>query len=281
MTVWTFFEGEWQEGNVPIMGSTTHAAWLSSVVFDGARAFDGLVPDLARHAERVVNSARAMGLNPTKDKDEIVELALDGVKKFSANAELYIRPMFFGTTGFVVPDPDSTEFALVVNEAPIPENKGFAACLSTRRRPSRDSAPTDAKAGCLYPNAARALREAHQKGFDNGVTLDQNGNVAEFATANLFIVKDGIAQTPAINGTFLNGITRQRIIRLLGDAGTEVVEKTLTWEDVMDADEVFSTGNFAKVAACTRIEDRHLQPGPVSEKARNLYWEFARSQPVA
>jgi branched-chain amino acid aminotransferase len=280
MTSWTYFEGAWHEGNVPLFGSLTHAVWLSSVVFDGARAFDGLAPDLDRHAQRTVDSASTMGLHATKTAEEIAGLAREGVKKFSPGAELYIRPMFFGQEGFVVPHPESTHFALVMTETPLPRAKGFSACLSPFRRPTPDSAPTDAKASCLYPNVARALRDATQRGFDNAVKLDMNSNVAEFATANLFIVKDGVAVTPVPNGTFLNGITRQRVIKLLRDAGVEVVERTVTWPEVRDADEVFSTGNYLKVSACTQIEERSLQPGPVAKKAHDLYFEFARSQPV-
>jgi branched-chain amino acid aminotransferase len=86
--------------------------------------------------------------------------------------------------------------------------------------------------------------------------------------------------TPVCNGTFLNGITRQRVIRLLRDAGTEVQETTLTKADILDADEVFCTGNYGKVLPITKVEDRHYQTGHVYQKARDLYFEFARSQPV-
>jgi branched-chain amino acid aminotransferase len=280
MTSWTFVDGEWHEGNVPLFGSLTHAVWLSSIVFDGARAFDGLVPDLDLHSQRTVDSARVMGLNPTHDAEAIAGLSREGVRKFAPGAELYIRPMFFGQDGFIVADPDSTKFALTINENPMPEDNGFKACLSSFRRPSPESAPTDAKASCLYPNVARAMREAVGRGFDNAVALDMNGNVAEFSTANLFMVKDGIAHTPVPNGTFLNGITRQRVIHLLRDSGVEVVERTLIWAEVLDADELFSTGNYAKVAACKQIEDRSLQPGPIAAKARELYFDFSRSQPL-
>src|SRR3546814_17101961 len=88
-------------------------------------------------------------------------------------------------------------------------------------------APTDAKASCLYPNSARALNEASKRGFDNAVVLDALGNVAELATANLWIAKDGVAVTPAPNGTFLNGITKQRAMQLLTAAGIEVREPRL------------------------------------------------------
>jgi branched-chain amino acid aminotransferase len=273
----TFVDGSWQEGNVPLFGSLDHATWLSSVVFDGARAFDGLIPDLDLHCQRAIASAETMGLAPPVGAEEIEALAREGVKKFPEGAALYIRPMFFGKDGFLVPDPESTKFALVIEIMEMPTTTGFSACLSPFRRPAPDTAPTAAKASCLYPNVARMVRDATARGFDNAVVLDLLGNVAEFATANLFIVKDGIAHTPVPNGTFLNGITRQRIIKLLGEAGIEVQERRLTFEEVRDADEVFSSGNYAKVSPANRIEDRNLQPGPVAKKAKELYMEFARS----
>ena len=163
----------------------------------------------------------------------------------------------------------------------MPEPKGVSCCFSSYRRPARDAAPTDAKAGCLYPNMQRALVEAAGRGFDNAITLDASANVAELATANLWIAKDGVAMTPSCNGTFLNGITRQRVIRLLRDAGTEVQETTLTKADILGADEVFSTGNYGKVLPITRVEERHYQTGHVYQQARALYFEFARGQPVS
>ncbi len=138
-------------------------------------------------------------------------------------------------------------------------------------------APTDAKASCLYPNIARTVAEASKKGFDTGVVLDPDGNVAEFAYANLFMVKDGEVHTPAINGTFLNGITRQRIIKLLKGDGVAVHERTISFAELEQADEVFGTGNYYKVAPCTRLEARSLQPGPLYSKARELYFAFAEA----
>jgi branched-chain amino acid aminotransferase len=277
MASWTYFDGQWLDGNPPLLGPLTHAMWLSSIVFDGARAFEGVAPDLDLHCERVVASCRAFNLKPTLTAEQIFELAWDGIAKFPEGAELYIRPMFWAEDGWVSPDPESTRFALLVYEAPLPDATGFTACLSTRRRPAPDQAPTDAKASCLYPNAARALQEADARGYDNAVIRDPIGNIAEFATANLFIAKDGAAITPVPNGTFLNGVTRQRVIGLLRGDGVEVVERTVGLEELDHADEIFSTGNHAKVVPVTRYEDRDLQPGPVAKRARELYWAFARS----
>jgi branched-chain amino acid aminotransferase len=271
----TYIDGKWQEGNVPLMGSMTHAAWLGSVVFDGARAFEGVAPDLDRHAQRTVDSAIALGLRPMLTAPEITELAWDGIGRFEPGTALYIRPMFFAETGFVAPDPESTRFALVIWESPMPEPKGFSCTLSRFRRPPPDMAVSQAKAACHYPNLARALVEARDKGFDNAVVLDPIGNVAEFATSNIMFAKDGVVHTPVLNGTYLAGITRRRVLSLLRGAGVEVQERAVRYEEVTQADEVFSTGNYGKVQPVTRIEDQHLQPGPFFQRARELYWEFA------
>ena len=91
--------------------------------------------------------------------------------------------------------------------------------------------PIDAKAGCLYPNNARALMEARSRGFDNCLLADMLGNVAELATANVFLARDGVVMTPAANGSFLNGITRQRVLKLLKADGVEAREATLPFAD--------------------------------------------------
>jgi branched-chain amino acid aminotransferase len=277
---WTFFEGKWHEGNVPIMGPRTHGAWLGSVVFDGARAFEGVAPDLDRHVARANQSAINFGLKPVVDSGTWLSLAKEGVARFSANAELYIRPMYWaqnGSGGGVLFDPDTTNWCLCIYEAPMPQPTGNAITLSPFRRPTMECAPVDAKAACLYPNNSRALIEAASRGFNNCLLLDLLGNVAEFGNANVFMVKDGVVFTPATNGTFLNGITRQRVIELLRGDGVSVVETTLRYEDFRNADEIFSSGNFAKVAPVIRIDQRPLPVGPVFTRARRLYWDFAHA----
>jgi len=277
---WTWFDGDWHEGNVPLLGPRSHAMWLGSSVFDGARSFEGVTPDLDRHCERVNASAAAMGLKPTMAVDRMIALSREGVKKFSPDAALYIRPMYWAEEGgfmSVPADPDSTRFCLCLYETPMPEPTGMRLGLSPFRRPTFESMPTNAKAGCLYPNNARAVMEAASRGFDNALVRDMLGNVAETAVSNVFMVRDGVVLTPAPNGTFLAGITRQRIIDLLRESGTEVRETVLSVADFMAADEMFSTGNYSKVVPITGLEERTLQPGPISARARSLYWEWAHA----
>jgi len=278
---WTYFDGAWHEGNVPIIGPRTHAAWLCSVVFDGARAFEGVVPDLELHCARVNESAKKLFLKPVVSVDTWVNLAKEGIARFDGTTALYIRPMYWGEKEgpwVQAHDPETTRWCLCIYEAPMRPPKGFSVTLSPYRRPTLETMPVDAKAGCLYPNNARALLEAQQRGFDNAIVCDVLGNVAELATSNILMAKDGMVYTPIANGTFLAGITRQRVIGLLRDSGVTVVEKSLTYQEFESADEIFSTGNYSKVVPVTRIGDRSLPFGPIYTKARELYWSFAHSK---
>lgn len=277
---WTFFEGEWHEGNVPLWGARTHAIWLGSSVFDGARVFEGVAPDLDLHCARVNASAKTMFLKPGVAVEEWMALAREGMKKFDKDTTLYVRPMYWAERPgpmALPPDPDSTRFALTLYDAPMRKPEGFSVTLSPFRRPTEETAPVDAKAGCLYPNNARAMFEAKSRGFDNCIVRDVASNVAELANSNVFMAKDGAVFTPIPNGTFLAGITRRRVIGLLREAGVPVVETVLRHADFEAADEIFSTGNASKVLPVTRIGERSLQPGPFYRQARELYWAFAHA----
>lgn len=275
---WTFYQGDWHEGNIGLAGPRTHAFWLGSSVFDGARAFEGVTPDIERHCARINASATTFGMDASVPVETWVGLVRDGVARFSPNAALYIRPMYWPERGgpMAVPaDPESTRWCLSIYESPMPTPGNVSITLSPFRRPSIETMPVDAKAGCLYPNNARALLEAARRGFDNCLLCDMLGNVAELGTANVFMARDGVVYTPVANGTFLNGITRQRVISLLRGAGVDVREAVLRYRDFEQADEIFSCGNYAKVSPITRIDARTLAPGPFYRKARELYWEFA------
>ena len=280
MEIWTWYQGAWHEGNAPILGAADHGAWLGSMVFDGARAFDGMTPDLDLHCARVIESARRMGLEPTITAEEVTGLAREGVAKFAPGSGLYIRPMIWaqgGASFMVAPDPETTTFALCLEERPMPGPNGITMGTTRFRRPTPDCMPVDAKAACLYPNNARMLREVVGRGFQNAIVCDAIGNVAETATSNIFMVKDGVVMTPVPSGCFLNGITRQRTISLLREDGVEVVEKSLSLQDFTEADEIFTTGNAMKVMHVTQLEDRNLQYGRLAKRARELYWDYAAS----
>ena len=281
-TIFTYFEGTWHKGDLPIMRAADHGAWLGTTVFDGARLFEGITPDLLAHCARVNRSALALGITPTHTPEQIRDIALEGLKLFPADTAVYIRPMYWGIEAGllgILPKEDSTGFCICLEDAAMPSAETTTTLTRTQyRRPVLADAVVNAKAGCLYPNNARMLREAVAKGFGNALVGDANGNVAETASANVFMVKDGDVFTPIANGTFLAGITRARHIGLLREAGREVHEAVLTFDDFDKADEVFITGNLSKIMPVTQFDETHYQVGPVTRLARELYWDWAHSK---
>ncbi len=278
----TYFNGSWHDGDKFILRAADHGAWLGSSVFDGARFFEGVTPDLLLHCERVNNSARAMMLDPVVSPEEMVGIIKEGLGSFNKSSSVYIRPMYWaldGSESLVLPKENSTAFSICLEQIPMAAATASATLSRTKfRRPVLEDNVVNAKAGCLYPNNARMLAEARSKGFTNALVADAAGNVAETATANIFMVKDGEVFTPIPNGTFLAGITRARHIQNLREYGKKVSETVLTFRDFEEADEVFMTGNMTKIMPVTAFEDKNYQVGSIAKLARELYWDWSRSQ---
>ncbi|WP_296423390.1 branched-chain amino acid aminotransferase [Yoonia sp.] len=279
----TYFDGQWHDGDAPIMRAADHGAWLGSTVFDGARYVDGRAPDLDLHCARVNRSATALMITPTVSTDDMIAMIRDGLATYPKSAAVYIRPMYWGIDGdltAIVPSPDATGFAICLEEIPMAPPTASTRLGRTRfRRPVMEDSVVNAKAGCLYPNNARMLAEVRARGFGNALVADAIGNVAESATANVFMVKDGVVFTPVANGTFLSGITRARHIANMRADSMEVHETVLTFDDFSSADEVFLSGNMSKVTPVTGFEDQQYQVGPVTRRVRDMYWDWAASAP--
>lgn len=275
----TWYEGRWHDGDVAVIRAADHGAWLGSGVFDGARAVGGLVPDLEPHCARVNRSAEALMLQPHMTTEEIVAIVREGLTHYGPDAAVYIRPMYWGIDcgmAAIVPGEGKPGFAVCLEEIPMPP-EGFSVEVTTTRfrRPVMEDAVVNAKAACLYPNNARMLAEARSRGFGNALVADAMGNLAESATANVFLVKDGEVFTPIPNGTFLAGITRARHIANLRADGVKVHEITMSFEDVHAADEVFLSGNMHKVTPVTAFDDTAYPIGPVTKRVREMYWDWA------
>ncbi len=276
----TWVDGQWHRGNAPIIGAADHAAWLGSQVFDGARQFEGVRPDLDLHAARIIRSAEAMNMLPPVDAATVQGLMEEGCNMFAPDAALYLRPMMWSrdsSPGIIDATPESTGFAICIESLAMPDPGAFSLTVSPFCRPRPDMALTEAKAGSLYANNARIMADARKRGFSNALSLDVDGHVAETASTNVFMVRDGVVLTPAPNGMFLNGITRQRVISLLRADGVEVIETSLTLADFEQAEEIFVTGNIAKVMPVTRYQERDLGPPRMGLRARELYWDYALS----
>ena len=278
----TYYQGNWHDEDLPIMRAGDHGSWLGTSVFDGARYVNGIAPDLAAHCARVNRSAKSLLIEPTVSAEEMVDIVWEGLRRYPADTAVYIRPMYWALDGgptAVAPAIGPTGFAICLEEIPFASPDATARLTTTRfRRPVLEDAVVDAKAGCLYPNNARMLMEATSKGYNNALVADAMGNVAESATANVFMVKDGEVFTPIPNGTFLAGITRARHIDNMGRDGLQVHETVLSFDDFRGADEVFMSGNMAKVTPVTEFDGSNYQVGPVTRRVREMYWDWAHSK---
>ncbi|MEM1363475.1 MAG: branched-chain amino acid aminotransferase [Pseudomonadota bacterium] len=276
----TYYQGQWHNEDLAVIRAGDHAAWLASMVFDGARYVNGVAPDLMAHCERVNNSARAMMLEPSHSAQDIHDIAWEGISAYPRDTPLYIRPMYWGIDNIhmAILNGPAVGFCICLEVMPMAAPEASVRLTRTRfHRPTLETAVANAKAGCLYPNSARMLAEARTKGYDNVIAADPWGNVAETAVSNIFMAKDGEVFTPKPNGTFLNGITRQRHIKNLRADGIKVHEATLSFEDFHNADEVFKTGNLQKITPVREFDGTSYEIGPLALRARKLYWDWAHS----
>ena len=165
-------------------------------------------------ARAINKSVKAMCLKPVVTASDWMALVRDGLKRFDRDAELYIRPMYWaeeGARAACSPDPESTRWCLTIYVAPMPKPAGTAITLSPFRRPTRESAPVEAKAGCLYPNNARALDRGAVRAASTIASCATCSAMSPNSAPPIFSwSKDGVVFTPAANGTYLAGITRQR-----------------------------------------------------------------------
>ncbi|MHA6266918.1 branched-chain amino acid aminotransferase [Aliiroseovarius sp. CAU 1755] len=277
----TYFNGTWHAGDIPVMNAADHGAWLGTTVFDGARYFEGILPDLEPHCARVNRSAEALMITPTVSSADMVEIVKEGLAAYPKDAAVYIRPMYWALEGGdlgIVPKEGATGFAVSLEEIPMAPKTASTTLTTTRfRRPVMEDAVVNAKAGCLYPNNARMLAEARAKGYGNALVADALGNVAETSSANVFMVRDKEVFTPIANGCFLAGITRARHIANMRADGIKVHEAVLTFDDFHRADEVFLSGNMMKVTPVSEFDGTMYNSGPMTQRVRELYWDWAHS----
>ena len=157
-------DGDWTSERRPILGLSDNSFWMGNSVFDGARAYDNIIPDLDLHCERLLRSAVHMLMKPTMDAATLASICRAGVAHFEPGAELYIRPMFYARGGFIVPDPDTTECGIVIHRAPLPSRDGFSACSAPfRREPGASTMPTSWNTTTPRRRTRRAARRSRSE----------------------------------------------------------------------------------------------------------------------
>ncbi len=251
------------------MGPLTHAPWLGSCVFDGARAFEDVAPDLDRHCQRLVRSAQSFALRMPVSAGELEEIAREGIAKFPKGTALYIRPMAWAESGHVDIDPETTRWSLSVYEAPLPGQSVFPSPVALS--PALLRIRADRRQGRL---SLSELRPRHARGARPRLRQRRHARCARPCMRTRHRQHhDGQGRRGSHTGAqrhFPGGHHPQPRFRLLRRIGINVHERSLRWQEFLDADEVFSTGNYGKVLPVTRVEDRDLQPGPSSPAPRAL-----------
>lgn len=277
----------WERATVHVM---SHALNYGSSVFEGIRCYETprgpAIFRLAPHIRRWLDSARAYRMQIPFSADRLSEACKQVVAENGLRSA-YIRPIAFrglGTVAVVPKEEPPIEVAIGAFHlgeylgAGALEN-GINAGVSSWHRTTSSSNPVLAKAGGHYTNAYLIGSEARLNGFDEGISINANGMIAEGAAANLFLVRNGVLYTPPIGASILGGITRDSVIRLAEDCGFTVVQEALPRELLYLCDELFLTGTAAEITpvrSVDRIAVGNGKPGPITKTLQQAFFDLAR-----
>jgi branched-chain amino acid aminotransferase len=269
------------EARVPIL---THALHYGTGVFEGIRAYwsaRDLEMYLFRpedHYRRWKANCRILGIEPPPSAAELTEITAELIRRNGFQTDVYVRPLAYMSSARIGVRPDGkSSFAIVAVPfgAYLPSENGIHAGIASWRRVEDTAIPCRAKICGAYVNSVLATAEAHANGYDEAILLNQDGHVAEGATCNLFIVRDGKLITPPPSDNILEGITRASIMTLARrEFGVEVNERSIDRTELYVADEVFLTGTAVEVAPVTRIDHRPIGAGavgPMTNQLRSIY----------
>ena len=261
-----------------------HGLHYASSVFEGERAYNGQIFESEWHTRRFRESARILDFQIPYTDEELIA-AKQQVLEASGIIDGYIRPVAWRGSEMMAVSAQhaTTHVAIAAWEWPSyfdPETKmkGITLDIASWKRPSPETAPVHAKAAGLYMICTMSKHEAERKGFHDAMMLDYRGYVAEATGANVFfLMNDGKVHTPNPD-CFLNGITRQTVIKLLESMGLEVVERHILPEDLANATECFLTGTAAEVTPVSQVGEYHFNPGSFSRTVMDNYAALVRGE---
>ena len=262
----------------------THALHYSTAVFEGIRCYNtpngSAIFRLPEHVDRFFNSAKLYGMKIRYTKKQIIEAIIKTVRA-SGLKECYIRPIAYygyGTMG-LTPTLNKVDISISCWEWKMGESKagklsGAKCKISEWIRIDSRSQPMQSKSAANYSNAALARVEALKNGYDEAIMLNSSGKVAEGSAENIFIVKNGMIKTPPLDADILNGITRDSVIQLIRSDGIKLIEKNITVNELLKADEVFMTGTAAEVKSVTKIDKTSIGSGKLGIITKTLQESF-------
>lgn len=274
---------DWREAKVHVL---THTLHYGVGVFEGVRAYPTdkgpAIFRLQRHTERLLQSAKIMGMKIPYSVDEINAAQVEIMQRNQLKSG-YLRPMaFYGSEAMglhakglkVHLSIAAWEWGVYLGDGAL--EKGIRVKTSSYSRHHVNSTMAKSKTNGHYTNSIMALQEAENAGYDEALMLDINGYVAEGSGENIFIVRRGKVYTPSLTSA-LEGITRDSVVEILqDDMGLEIVEKQITRDEVYTADEAFFTGTAAEVTPIRELDDREIgagTAGPVTKEIQKRYFD--------
>ncbi len=278
----------WEDANVHIL---THTLHYGLGVFEGIRCYRsddgaGNVFRLKEHVTRLFDSARIVEIAMPYELDAIETAILDTLRA-NHMSEGYIRPLVYLGAGAMglLPKDNPTQVAIIVWPwgAYLGEEgleRGIRAKVSSYARHHPNVSLTKSKTCGDYVNSILAKREVTRLGYDEAIMLDTNGLVAECSGENIFIVRRGVLKTPPLVSV-LEGITRDSVIRIARDKGIEVVEQSITRDEVYCAEEMFLTGTAAEITPVREVDDRKIGAGargPLTKTIQSTFFDAVKGR---
>ncbi|NIR86358.1 branched-chain-amino-acid transaminase [Candidatus Bathyarchaeota archaeon] len=270
-----YIDGEFYPKSEAKVSVYDHGLLYGDGVFEGIRAYSGIVFKLKEHLDRLYRSTHTIRLRIPLTKSEMTQAVLETLRKNNLK-DAYIRLIVTRGIGDLGLDPRKCpKPAVIIIAEPIiqiygaeAKEKGMTAIISWVKRDSVDATTHEIKS-LNYLNSILAKIEANAAGVDEAICLDKNGFVCEGTGENIFMVKEGKIATPPISTGALAGVTRERVMKLAEDLGYTVVERNITPNELFNADEVFFTGTAAEVVPVREINRRIIgdgKPGPVTKR---------------
>ena len=282
---WIWLDGRfvpWRDARLHVL---THGLHYASGVFEGERAYGGRVFKLREHTERLFRSARRLGFEIPYSMDAIDAACTEALTR-NGLTDGYLRPIAWRGSEKLAVAARGTSIHVAIAAWAWPNlfgadrMAGISLAMAKWRRPSPETAPTEAKASGLYVIGTLAKHAAEEEGFDDALMLDFKGDVAEATGANIFFAFDGELHSPAPLG-FLDGITRRTVMDLARRAGMKVVERTIAPGEIAAASEVFLAGTAAEVTPVRRIGDLRFTPARITERLVTDYARLVRGGPAS
>ena len=271
-----WFDGQlvpWRDANVHIL---THAMHYASSVFEGQRAYGGVIFKLREHSERLHKSAQILGFEIPWSVEEI-DAACYEVMKANGLTDAYLRPVAWRGSEQMGVSPKGTKPHLAIAAwnwgkyfDPAKAEKGIRLDIAPWRRPAPYTAPVHSKAAGLYMIASLSKQHADRRGYDDALMFDWRGQVAEATGANAFFIREGAIHTPTPD-CFLNGITRQTVMDLARRRGIEVIERAIWPEELESFEQFFVTGSAAEVTFVQSAGPWNFEVGDLSRQLARDY----------